>query len=208
MVLMVLVSVTVGVLVVLAMFLIVLQCWRFRGKLRKLRRKIEGSGSGDRDSQSDSDYSSYASQEDQSTVFSIRTQGDTFPTGPSHLRQGDNTVPTSLGHRRQGEDMFPTSLSYLRHTQDNYTVHKHPSTPRYINQPRTEHLDLDTLPAPPTLPNIPPVTKYEFPSFLRELQTRRVPPPPPVRRDQPAPSHFLQPQDVSLAVRGKLASLV
>merc|ERR1711892_1650200 len=79
-VLMVLVSLTVGVLVVLAILLIVLQCWRFRARFRKFRKKFQKEAAGDATSQSDSDYSSYTGGEEkdvddleQSTVFSDRT---------------------------------------------------------------------------------------------------------------------------------------
>ena len=74
---MVLVSLTVAVLVVLAILLIVLQCWKFRGRFKKFRRKFRKDNSGDASSQSDSDYSSYTGEEEdnleQSTIFSDRT---------------------------------------------------------------------------------------------------------------------------------------
>ena len=100
---MVLVSVTVGVLVILAMLLIILQCWRFRGKMRKLRKMLQKEGSGNRDSQTDSDYSSYTGDDDivddidddeenddmeESTVFSDITayRNDNFIPGDMSMR--------------------------------------------------------------------------------------------------------------------------
>ena len=74
---MILVSLTVAVLVVLAVLLIVLQCWKFRGRFRRFRRKSKKENSEETRSQSDSDYSSYSGEEgdtlEQSTVFSERT---------------------------------------------------------------------------------------------------------------------------------------
>ena len=80
--LMVLGSLAVSVLVILAVFLLLLQCWRFKGKIKKMRKKLHTEGTSESRTDSDSDYSSYTGEEDvgemaeQSTVFSERTEDD------------------------------------------------------------------------------------------------------------------------------------
>ena len=73
---MVLVSITVAVLVVLAVFLTVLQCWRCRGTFSRFRSSPGGGNSDETNTESDSDYSSYTEEDgdtlEQSTVFSDR----------------------------------------------------------------------------------------------------------------------------------------
>ena len=131
------------------------------------------------------------------------------PPTPRHRQSSYPQEDFSTNHQRTPQPSFKPGWQAALHSSTRVPQpvtrgYQYPSTPEPILEP--------TFPAPPPMRSfsnyLPPVAKYEFPSFLKELQTQRVPPPPPVRRDQPAPSHFLQTQDVNLATRGKLASLV
>lgn len=210
-VLMVLVSVTVGVLVVLAILLIIIQCWRFRGKIKKLRKKLQKDSSDDRDSQTDSDYSSYTGDDDivddidneeendgmeESTIFSDMTpyRHENFNPENISMRAAqpvlNSWVPT-----------FPAPPPLSAYRQDNY-----PSgdIPMRVPQPQFDtRVHLSPTP-PPVVP-----TKYQFPSFLSDLRARRAPPPlPPPRSHNPSQQYFEEPQDTRQAARGTFVSLV
>ena len=221
---MVLVSLAVAALVVLAVLLTVLQCVKVRrGRVgTKRAKRSEASG----DSGEDSDYSSYDGEEEETRL------GDTVMSDTSSVQVSDEC------HMRH--------VMMMHHVQS-------PRPPPRSRRPPPSVSSVTPLPPAPTLSTFrrpgpelvlrPPhdlashhhlggqapirneTARYEFPSFLRDLEARRremtpqpqsqpqfrgqgLPPPTHVRgQAPPPPTHFVS--DVSLTgARGKLASLV